>query len=210
MFGDDDKTTRWWWVRHAVVRANKGRMYGASDPPAEIDDHEAFAGLARTLPQGARWITSHLQRARQTAHALAGAGMDIGDPTIEQSFGEQSFGEWQGQLYETVAEIAAPYRHPTWFITADHTPPGGESFLDVVARVSGAIDRLTVDHGPGDIVAVAHGGSIRAAVCHALGLDPDQALYLSFDNLSLTRIDHAEGAARGRVIHANNCPRWPV
>ena len=35
------QVTRWWWIRHAPVTANNGRIYGQGDPPADAD------GLAR-------------------------------------------------------------------------------------------------------------------------------------------------------------------
>jgi len=64
-------------------------------------------------------------------------------------------------------------------------------------------------HAGRDIVAVAHGGSIRAAVAHALGLAPEAALALSVDTLSLTRLDHIAGPGAGqdwRVAQLN----WPA
>ena len=46
----DTISTRWWWVRHAPVTVNKGRMYGASDPKADIATPEIYKGLAELLP----------------------------------------------------------------------------------------------------------------------------------------------------------------
>ena len=89
------------------------------------------------------------------------------------------------------------------------TPPEGESFVDVIERASGAIARRTAQHAGSDIVAVAHGGTIRAALALALGLDPEHALAFSIDNLSITRIDHVDGPARGgawRVAAVNLLP----
>ena len=37
---------------------------------------------------------------------------------------------------------------------------------------------------------VAHGGSIRAAIAHALGIDGAAALHLAIQNISLTRLEH--------------------
>ena len=48
-------------------------------------------------------------------------------------------------------------------------------------------------HAGRDIVAVTHGGTIRAALAIALGLDPEQALAFTVDNCSLTRLDHIAG-----------------
>jgi broad specificity phosphatase PhoE len=37
---------------------------------------------------------------------------------------------------------------------------------------------------------ISHGGAIRAACAHAIGLDPHQALSLAVDNISLSRLEH--------------------
>jgi hypothetical protein len=52
------KSTRWWWVRHAPVTANDGRLYGASDPPADLEDFtqphaDALQGAAPERPRRA-------------------------------------------------------------------------------------------------------------------------------------------------------------
>jgi broad specificity phosphatase PhoE len=190
--------TSWWWVRHAPVTGHDGRMYGASDVPADVTDDEAFGNLATRLPEDAVWVTSHLQRARHTAEAIAAAGLDMPEPLIEPDLGEQNFGEWQGLRYEDLhLEVTGHDVHNFWFAAASFRPPGGESFLDVVDRVRTTVERLTQAHRGRHIVAVAHGGSIRAALVHALDLDPNRGLAISTDNLATTRIDHVEGPGLG-------------
>ena len=101
---------------------------------------------------------------------------------------------------------AGPPGHKFWFTTADDHPPGGESFRGVATRVSDALDGVTAGYPGRNIVAVAHGGTIRAALAHALGLDLDRALTISVDNLSMTRIDHKAGPGLGgdwRVVYVN-------
>ena len=71
-------------------------------------------------------------------------------------------------------------------------PPGGESFVELAARAQAAIAEHGEHHRGRNLVVVAHGGTIRAAVGLALGLDPERALALSVDNCSLTRIDQIE------------------
>ncbi|MDP6351263.1 MAG: histidine phosphatase family protein [Alphaproteobacteria bacterium] len=209
--GAQNPSTRWWWVRHAPVTSNRGRLYGASDPPADIDDGEAFAGLAAFLPSDAVLVCSHLQRTHQTAAAIAAGGLALPTKLVEPDFGEQNFGDWQGTPYDQIDRLAAPRLHRFWFTTPDHAPPGGESFAELSVRVAAAIDRLTRAHAGRDIIAVAHGGPIRAALAHALGLDFDGAFAFVTDNLSVTRIDHVPGPGRGRewqVLFANVVPRW--
>ena len=69
-----------------------------------------------------------------------------------------------------------------------------------------ALLRLTLAHAGNDIVVVAHGGSIRAALAAALDIEPERALGFSIDNLSVTRLDHIEGQSFGaawRVAFVN-------
>ena len=205
------RTTRWLWVRHAPVTANAGRMYGASDPPCDLGDGESFAALARHLPAGAVWVTSHLRRARDTAATIRAAGLEGDSPIVEAAFGEQNFGRWQGTPYDRVEEIPDKPSHRFWFTAPEHRPPDGESFLELTARVVSAIERLTADHAGRDVVAVAHGGPIRAAIAHALGLGAEGAFAFVTDNLSVTRLDRVESPEPGaawQLRYANRAPRW--
>lgn len=202
--------TRWWWVRHAPVRSTGGRIYGNSDPLADVNDPPTYKALAQFLPRDALLVTSHLQRTHQTANAIREAGLDLPDPHIEKDFAEQNFGEWQGQKREEVyAKLDAT--HTFWLTPAEAQAPGGESFVDLTIRVTAVIDRLTRIHEGRDIIAVTHGGTIRAAIGHALGLAPEAALTCQIDNCSVTRIDrfgptesHPEGA--WAVFHMNQIP----
>jgi broad specificity phosphatase PhoE len=211
-------TTRWWWVRHAPVTANKGRVYGQSDMPCEVDNRPAFEALARTLPRDAVWVTSHLQRTHQTAAAIVAAGLPGPDPIpgpdviSETELAEQSFGDWQGMTYTALAEQHGDAYHRFWLAPAHVAPPGGESFDTLITRVRGAIERLSQVHQGRDIIAVTHGGTIRAALAIALDLPSEVALAFNVDNLSLTRLEQFDGAAIGtghawRVVGVNLPPR---
>ena len=70
-------------------------------------------------------------------------------------------------------------------------------------RTAAAVERLTEAHRGRDIVCVAHGGTIRAALAMALDLGPAGALAFTIDNVSLTRIDRIHSAPPG-------APRWRV
>jgi broad specificity phosphatase PhoE len=61
-----------------------------------------------------------------------------------------------------------------------------------------------------DVIVVAHGGTIRAALAQALGLEPEAALAFTIENCSITRIDHIEGPGMGhgwRVVTVNRPSR---
>ena len=204
-------TTRWWWVRHAPVVGHGGKMYGNSEVACDVSDVAAFRTLATRLPSGALWVTSHLGRAKETAAAIVAANGERGDapatPLVEPDFGEQDFGDWHGRSYAELERSGDMVYHKFWAAPAHHAPPGGESFVDVVERVADAIARLTDAHAGRDIVAVAHGGTIRAALALAFGLEPEAALAVAIENLSLTRIDHVAGPGLGgdwRIVHVNH------
>ena len=76
----------------------------------------------------------------------------------------------------------------------------------VIARAGAALEALATRHAGEDVVAVSHGGTIRAAVAHALDIGPDNALHLSVQNLSLTRMErHRDG---WRVVSVNELPGY--
>ncbi|HEY6334366.1 MAG TPA: histidine phosphatase family protein, partial [Alphaproteobacteria bacterium] len=62
--------TRWWWIRHAPVTTDGGRIYGQTDIECDVSDRASFAALAARLPRGALWVSSNLKRAYLTAAAI--------------------------------------------------------------------------------------------------------------------------------------------
>jgi alpha-ribazole phosphatase len=202
---------RWWWVRHAPVVGHRGELNGQKDVPCDVSDARAFRALAAVLPADAVWVMSHLRRARDTAAAIQETARLSIPPIIEPDFSEQSFGDWAGSTWDEIAARDPAASERFWTDPIGRAPPGGESFAALTARVASAIERFSVGR-EGDVVVVAHGGAIRAAVALALGLDPRQAMAVAVDNLSLTRLDRvAGGTLRGRggawrVVTVNRPP----
>ena len=191
------KITRWWWVRHAPVVGVNGVIYGANDVECDVSDEARFKALAEALPEDAVWVTSRLSRAIKTAKAIseagAATGLDFPEPAIEEDLGEQNFGDWQGLSWDQMKETDAETYDAFWADPARSRPPGGESFTDLIIRTGAVIERLTERHKGRDIVAVAHGGTIRAALAVALELKPEQGMAISFDTLSVSVLEHVEG-----------------
>ena len=202
--------TRWWWIRHAPVIVDEGRIYGQSDLPCDCSDARVFASLATLLPRQAIWLTSHLTRTQQTAQAILAAGNLPAPAQLLQDtdLAEQHLGDWQGLDRHTFLMNRSQEPDSFWYATADERAPNGESFTDLVQRVGGAIERATREHRGRDIVAVAHGGTIRAAIAIALNLPPRGGFAFMIDNCSLTRLDHYQGAERTgwRVTAINHRP----
>jgi len=203
------RETRWWWVRHAPVIQAENRIYGQTDLPCDCSDEALFRGIAQALPAPAVLVTSDLQRATQTAAAIVAAGLALPDGIPDSAFREQHFGDWQGEMRKEFFARRGGHVPGTWIAPPEERAPNGESFADLVERVIPAVERYTLDHGGKDIICVAHGGTIKAALGHALGLDFKQSLAFSLANCSVTRIDHLrpeDGPEAWRVSMVNWLP----
>ena len=204
--------TSWWFVRHAPVIGVNGRVYGQDDLEADCADEAQFRHLAGTLPHDAVWLVSHLKRTHQTASAILAARVmeTVPAPIITSELAEQHFGDWQGLTYAELEAKRGGAYHRFWHSPATERPPGGESFEDVVARVGGAMARITAEHAGRDVVAVVHGGTVRAALAVALGIDAERVLGFAVDTCSVTRMDHLNSATEGaawRIVAVNQHPQ---
>jgi alpha-ribazole phosphatase len=210
-----DIVTRWWLLRHAPVIGADGRLYGQDDLDCDCSDAALFAALARQLPVEPVWLVTPLRRTQATMSALrqadlAGSSAGIVSAETEPGLVEQHFGAWQGRSYaELETEGSEAYRR-FWQAPADETPPQGESFCDVIRRVGHTLNQRSSLHAGRDIVAVSHGGAIRAALAVLLDLAPMRALSFVIEPCSLTRFDQiraADGTVFWRILCVNHLPR---
>lgn len=161
------------FVRHGTTpttgRVLPGRAKGLhlSDQGREEADRAGrrLAGLAAVRALYA----SPLERARETAKGVA-AHLEL-PVVIERGLLECDFGEWTG------AELAALCKLPEWEAVQRHPSgfrfPGGESFVELQARMAGAVERIVARH-PGEVVAaVSHADPIKIAVGDAMGVPLD-------------------------------------
>jgi broad specificity phosphatase PhoE len=186
--------TRLFLIRHALVApAARAILYGSLDvalcDQALAEELALHRWLAERLPRPARWFTSNLVRTTDTARAIFAAGYPAAPLTVEPDLAEQYLGDWQGLPHEALVERLRHPPHPFWPHHAEETPPGGESLRHVRERVGPLLERLVAAHPGEDLVLVGHGGSIRAALAHALDLTSHQALVFAIRNLGLTRLE---------------------
>jgi alpha-ribazole phosphatase len=190
-------STRWWWIRHAPSAGLPGIIHGQDDVDADLKDDTAVNARIATLPKNAVWLTSGLPRTVQTAAALGGTNCRAVEGLMEQNFGE-----WNGKNWNDLRENET---RGFWMNFATEAPPGGESFVNMMDRVSDTIAELSVEYEGRDIIAVAHAGTIRAALTMALNLFAKSALTFQLSNLSLTEIESIpDGDLRAWCVHGIN------
>lgn len=128
------------------------------------DTATRFAGV----PVAALYV-SPLERARETAAPIAdqtGCGA-----VIDRGLVECDFGEWTG------VELARLAKLPEWRAVQRYPSgwrfPGGESFVELEARLARTVDLYRAKHPGQVIVAVSHADCIKAALASALGVPLD-------------------------------------
>ena len=189
--------TRWLWVRHAPTNPD-GRIIGQTDIPALEPDSDSLIRTAAMLQGADVVLCSPLTRCRTTAGMLRKVSPALQAPVFDGTLMEQHFGAWEGQPYSAVgAWDGLDLRG-----MAALTPPEGESFLDLVERVRGALPRIGAQFSGPTIAVIAHAGVIRAAVTLALDMPAHRGLSICIDPLSVTSLTD-QGDSGWAVDHVN-------
>ena len=177
-----------YYIRHGETEWNAlGRLQGTQDVPLnELGRRQAArAGgiLANLFARDGRneaslaFVASPLVRARATMELVRGSLKLPSDQyATDDRLREIAYGDWEGstlaQMQERDPELFARRQTEKWTVA----PPGGESYVEVQARVTDWYRQLTED-----TVAVAHGGTARALMV-ALGLEtPHSAADLTIE-----------------------------
>lgn len=182
-------------VRHGESTFNAKALYqGTLDLPVLTPKGRAQAKAAVRLlpgPYDALWM-SPLARAVETARILARVS-PLPDPETIPALREIHLPQWEGMAFADVKRRAAS-RHQHWKFAPEtfemRTPQGDRHFpaRDSLARARDVLDQALVRPTGHRILAVTHGGMIRALLVAALGMDPDRLHSAILDNCSVTRL----------------------
>src|SRR5436305_4602038 len=168
-----------WIVRHGQSAGNVARdaadaaglpmidleLRDVDVPLSELGARQADA-LGRwfaALPEAERpeiVLASPYVRARQTAKAICEAGgvtESAHRPIVDERLREREFGLWdrlttagiRGKFPEQAAQRAILGKFY-------HRPPGGESWADVILRLRGALDTISLHHADRRVLIVCH------------------------------------------------------
>jgi probable phosphoglycerate mutase len=177
-----------YYIRHGETEWNaEGRLQGVQDVPLNDLGRRQATGAGRILADlfardgrsaaSLDFVASPLGRARQTMELVRGLlRLPLSGYAIDARLREIGYGDWEGStLAEMQAEapdLFARRQAEKWTVS----PPGGESYVSVQARMQDWYHQLTTD-----TVAVAHGGTARALMV-ALDLEtPESAADLTIE-----------------------------
>ena len=179
------------FVRHGKTPTTgsvlPGRARGLHLADEGREQAKAAAARIAALGKVVAVYASPLERTRETAAPIAKA---VGVPVhTDKGLLECDFGEWTGAELKTLMKLpewGTVQRYPSGFRF-----PGGESFAEMQARVSGAATRLAGNHPGQTIVLVSHADPIKAAVASALGTHLDLFQRIVISPCSVTAIAYS-------------------
>src|SRR5437867_1561091 len=147
-------------------------------------------------------FTSDVARARRTAEIIAAPhGLT---PAVIPALREMAMGRWDGRTAEEIRG-SEPAAFADWMARVGEFPfPEGESVPDLRARAWPAFEAIIGAHAGESVAIVAHGGTNRALLCTALGLELRRLLALGQDYGALSVL--ARVAAGWRLVRLNELP----
>jgi probable phosphoglycerate mutase len=192
-----------WLVRHGESTWNIAGLAQGHNDEAELTERglrqaAEAAGQFRGRPVRAIYA-SDLRRAQQTAAAFAAV---LGLPVrADARLRERSLGVLEGTAHKSIDSSVTGLADGL-VIDPDSRPLAGESVRDLYARAAAFCDQLAAGLGdagplPGDVLVVAHGGTVRVLDAYLHGVPVDQMTWRPVDNAAVVRIPDFGTRSRG-------------
>jgi alpha-ribazole phosphatase len=191
-------------IRHGETEWNATLRYqGHSDIPLNERGREQarITGGRLARYEATALYTSDILRAVETA-TLIGESVKLPPQTLPD-LREIDVGQWEGLTPEELYR-----RYPDHMREFERDPArtvrlGGESYAQLQARALNALNAIHAAHRSDEtVLAVSHGGTIRALLCHVIGLDLIYFGRMWIDNGSLTELRY--GSHGWRLIRLND------
>jgi broad specificity phosphatase PhoE len=178
-----------YYVRHGLTDWNaQHRLQGRHDVPLNREGRAQAVRCGEILgdlftrdghsASELGYVSSPLGRARETMELMRTTlGLPAPGYAVDERLVEIAFGEWEGLSYHEVfardPDVVAKREADKW----GFTPPGGENYEQVAARVGASYRALR-----GDTVVAAHGGTARALVAYLKIAPVEDAVHYPIDH----------------------------
>jgi broad specificity phosphatase PhoE len=216
-----------WLVRHGESTWNSAGLAQGHNDEAELTERGLRQAAQAAAQFGYRPVraiyASDLRRAQQTAAAFAAV---LGLPVHPDArLRERSLGVLEGTSHAAIGPAATGLGDGL-VIDPDVRPPAGESVRDLYLRAASFCDDLAASlsgsvladtaladsaladsalagpvlAGPGgDVLVIAHGGTVRVLDAYARGVPVDQMTWRPVDNATIVRIPGFGTLSRGGI-----------
>jgi broad specificity phosphatase PhoE len=201
---DQDTAPALWLVRHGESTWNVAGLAQGQHDQAELTERglrQASDAARRFRDHPIRAIyASDLRRALQTAAAFA---VVVGVPVFADArLRERSLGVLEGVPTTPLRPLASGLDGGR-VVDPDARPPGGESVRDLYRRAAAFCDELAATVGDGgstagpfpalpdadgDVVVIAHGGTVRVLTAYLHGIPPDQMSWGPVENATVVHV----------------------
>ena len=153
-------------IRHGETEWNRlGKMQGHADIPLTDETRSVLKKCQPpTILQDALWLTSPLERARDTAMLLG-----VHNAAVHHLLIETDWGDWQGLTLEELRSSLGDAFLQQEGKGRHFRPPNGESPADVMSRLQPFLNE--VGRSGRKCAAVTHKGVIRAVLALAYNWD---------------------------------------
>jgi alpha-ribazole phosphatase len=190
------KTTTIDLLRHGQCEG--GEIFRGSTDVALTD--KGWQQMQQSISNEQGWgriISSTLMRCQKFANTLS---KEKGLPLeLFEAFQEIHFGDWEGQLQETVQQEQRELLRAFWKDPLTATPPNGEPMIDFHRRVTDCVnDLLATNHGE-HLLLVTHGAVIRVLMCEWLNMPLTSLSSISVPYACMTRF---------RIYHFEDNKPW--
>lgn len=180
-------------IRHTAVEAH-GLCYGHHDVALAATFATEVAHLRPKLPSappaGYRVYSSPATRCLALANEFTAEF--TAEISTDERLREMNFGAWENRAWNDLpSDETTPWMED--YVTL--APPGGETFGAVQARAAAFLAELAAVPAAEEppVLVFTHGGTIRALVCHCLGIPLRNAFQLRVDFASVTRLQQQHG-----------------
>lgn len=145
-------------IRHTTPAVEKGTCYGQADLDVTESFYEEAALIKKHLPATIQTVyASPLQRCSKLAEHLFPAH----NISFHNDLKEINCGQWELRKWDDIPqEVVMPWMND--FVNV--RIPGGESYLDLLARTSAVFNHIAAKQEHAAIVS--HGGVMRSILSH--------------------------------------------
>ena len=184
-------------LRHGRT-TQPGTYTGISDVQLSKSGEEQVSALSSLFSSHNfdRCYSSPLIRCRSTFEAL---GID-NDCVYDERLREINFGQWEGLTFKQV-ETQFPGQLDLWKTQKQKFHfPNGDLLSDFSSRIEEWFEELL----RGDferVLIVSHGGVIRVALCHLLGIGNEFLFSFTISEATVSMVAHEHGFARLELLN---------